>query len=365
MWTQFALSVFIALLFLITKSDHKKKSVVLPIAFMIVSFFFAIRYEYGNDYWSYFRYWDSGKTDEGRGTGEYLFYGFMQLFDKYYKFVIAQTVLFCIGVFYLVRQYMNPKYYAFFFLFFLTAPTLSYNMMSAMRSTMAACVLWVAIDFFFIRRRNWLAYTALVVVAAFFHTSTLVFLLLPILYIVIDKTSPNLLFTIMIVGVVIVNTLFAKQMYEFFLNLSPVLSDTYSGYLERDNTMAGITIYGAINKSALLFPFYFVCMKKDMFTDRLWRGIWALAMMIIILKCFGLDFNGRISIVLYIFVFISLSKILPTLTTTQKIICLAPLFVYWGYNDLYLFYSSNIRYSLTEESSFLKYKTIFEASQMP
>lgn len=153
MWYQLSLCLFIMLLLWNVKNDKIRTQYILPFCFILITLFFALRYEYGNDYWHYYLRWDSGRLVEGdnRGTGETLFYGFMQLFDKYYKFVIVHTLFFCLIMFYLVKRYVLPSYYALFFFMFLSMSTLSYNMMSAMRSTMAACILWLALDFFYIR----------------------------------------------------------------------------------------------------------------------------------------------------------------------------------------------------------------------
>lgn len=351
------------------KDDKKRTKYILPLGFIIITIFFALRYEYGNDYWHYYQRWDSGRLVEGdnRGTGETLFYQFMQLFDHYYKFVIVHTLIFCSIMFYLVRRYIAPKYYALFFFLFMTMATMSYNMMSAMRSTMAACILWIAFDLFYIRKTRWLPFVGMVVLSGFFHTSALMFLLIPFIDRGMRIIKPNILFTILCVGMV-VNVMFSKELYAFLLSFSGTMSDTYGGYLDRDKT-GGATIFGMLNRSIMLFPFYFICMKKDLFNDEQANKIWILAMFVITLICYGLDLDGRFSMILYIFVIIALTYVLPSLKGNLRVYCMVPLLFDIVYNHIYLFYKMQLLYYYTSlnngDGCFLYYTSIFDAPFLP
>lgn len=369
MWYQLLLCLIIMLLLWYVKDDKKRTKYILPLGFIIITIFFALRYEYGNDYWHYYQRWDSGRLVEGdnRGTGETLFYQFMQLFDHYYKFVIVHTLIFCSIMFYLVRRYIAPKYYALFFFLFMTMATMSYNMMSAMRSTMAACILWIAFDLFYIRKTRWLPFVGMVVLSGFFHTSALMFVLIPFIDRGMRIIKPNILFTILCVGMV-VNVMFSKELYAFLLSFSGTMSDTYGGYLDRDKT-GGATIFGMLNRSIMLFPFYFICMKKDLFNDEQANKIWILAMFVITLICYGLDLDGRFSMILYIFVIIALTYVLPSLKGNLRVYCMVPLLFDIVYNHIYLFYKMQLLYYYTSlnngDGCFLYYTSIFDAPFLP
>ena len=369
MWYQLLLCLFIIGMLWYVKDDGKKTKFVLPFSFILITLFFALRYEYGNDYWHYYLRWDSGRLVEGdnRGTGETLFYGFMQLFDKYYKFGIVHTLLFCSVLYYLVKRHVAPQYYALFFFMFMSMATMSYNMMSAMRSTMAACVLWLNIDLFYIRKRMWLPYSLLVIISGFFHTSALVFIILPFVDRGLSIIKPKPLFALLVIGM-IVNVFYARQVYAIVLNFSDTMMETYGGYLDIDKT-GGATFFGMLNRYFMLFPYYYICMNKEIFKQENKKEIWILAMFIITIICFGLDLDGRFSIVLYLFVIIALGDTIPTLNSNQKIYCLAPLFVYIVYNHIYLFYKMQLLYNYTDlnnfDGCFLFYKTIFDAQYLP
>lgn len=376
MWYQLLLCLFIMFILWRTKDDIKKTKYILPLCFMLATAFFAVRYEYGNDYWHYYLRWDSGRLVEGdnRGTGEMLFYGFMQLFDKFYKYVIVHTILFCSILFYLVKRHVEPHFYVLFFFMFMSMSTMSYNMMSAMRSTMAACIIWLALEMFYLResgsftrKARWIPFIFLVLISGFFHTSALVFVVVPLVDRGLSVVNPRFLFATFIVGL-IVNTIFSKELYSFLLNFSDIMKDTYGGYLDLDKT-GGSSIFGMINKSIMLFPYYYICMAKDQFKQEGKKEIWILAMFMILIICFGLDLDGRFSLFLYVFVIIALTKVLPTLSKNQKIYCLVPMLFYIAYNHIYLFYKMQIVYYYTDlnngDGCFLFYKTIFEAPFLP
>lgn len=370
MFTQLALCIAIILVFVFTKTDAKRKKYVLPLMFIIVAVFFAIRYEYGNDYWHYYGRWESGRRVEGdnRGTGEMLFYGFMGLFDKYYKYVIAQTVAFCICMFFLVRKYVNPRYYFIFFWLFMTLPTQSYAMMSAQRSTMAACVLWLAFDFFYIQKPRWVPFLLMVVVASLFHTSAIVMLVFPLFYLILNKIKPGYIFALLIIGLV-VGIFYTYSLVESLISQTPLLQDTYSGYLDTGR-VGNTTFNGALVKSLLLFPYYYICMNKKFYArDEKMGRIWILAMTIALFWSFGVDIDGRFSICLFVFVIICFANIMKKLTRGEKYWCIVPLLVYWLYVDVYTFYLINMRYQFTDanngDGSVLFYHTIFSAPFLP
>lgn len=368
MFIQFTICAIIILLCWITKDENKKEKIILPLSFMAITLFFAIRYDYGLDYWSYLNYYESGRTIEevggvSRGTGEKWFYYFMNLFPKFSYFIIAHTIITFSVLYFVTRKYLSPKYYPLFFFLILTMSVLSFNWISALRSTMAAAVLWIGMDLFYIKKKRWLPFIGMVVIAGFFHTSALFILVLPLVDFLIEKTSPSILFGIMIVG--LISTLFfTEQLYELILSSSKLMEETYSDHLSNESA-AGYTIFGVIHNSLLLFPFYFIITRKDIFVGPQ-RRIYILAAMIIILRCFKLDFNGRLSAYLFIFAIFALAYVLPRLKRTEKLICMIPMLV-WCFYGIYLFYMTMVinQHTVYSEGNYLFYHTIFEPTVIP
>lgn len=364
---QFTICAIIILLCWMIRDERKKKSFVLPISFLAIIVFFAIRYDYGLDYWSYLNYYNTGRTFEevngvSRGTGDTWFYFFMNLFSKFSYFIIAHTIIVFTILYFSVKKYLAPKYYPLFFFMALTMSVLSFNWISALRSTLAAAVLWIALDLFYIQKKRWLPFFGLVIAAGFFHTSALLFAILPIVDILISKSKPAILFSLLVVGMI--STMFVtEKIYEILLSSSKIFAETYKGHLS--DASLGYSFFGFIHNSILLFPYYFIISKKDLFKDKYSR-IYVLAAFILVVRCFGLDFHGRMSAYIFIYAIFALAYVLPKLTKQEKILCMTPLLV-WCFYGIYLFYMSMLSNlnGVYSEGNYLFYHTIFEVSPIP
>lgn len=360
MFIQFTICIIIILLCWLTKDDNKKRGIVLPLAFIAITVFFAIRYNYGLDYWSYYSYYETGRSVEEvdgaiRGTGELWFYYFMNFFSKFSYFIIAHTIIVFTVLFFVTRKYLSPQYYPLFFFLILTMSALSFNWISALRSTMAAAILWMGLSFFYIEKKLWLPFVGVVVVASLFHTSALVFLILPIIDFLITKTKPIFLFGLLIIG--LISTLFyTEKLYEFIFSNSSFIDETYEGHL---GSVTGYSIFGVIHNSLLLFPFFYIVTKKDLFKGPNSR-IYVLAVFIIILRSFRLDFHGRMSAYLFIYAIYALAQVLPQLKKQEKFICMVP-FLIWCFYGIYLFYMTMLvnEHTVYSEGNYLHYHTIF------
>ena len=362
MFIQYTICAIIILLCWITRDEKRKEKVVLPLSFIAITIFFAIRYDYGLDYWSYYHYYESGRTIEEidgvvRGTGEQWFYYFMNLFPKYTYFIIVHTIIVFATLYFITRKYLSPKYYPLFFFLILTMSVLSFNWISALRSSMAAVVLWIGFDLFYIKKKRLLPLFGMIALASFFHTSSLVFLIIPLVDILVEKAKPYLLFAIAVLG--LLSTLFwTEDFYNYLISWTGMLGESYAGHLE---SVTGYSFFGAIHNSLLLFPYYYVISKKDLFVGPQ-RKIYVLATLIAILRCFRLDFDGRISLVLFIYFIYALAHVLPSLKRQEKIVCMVP-FLIWCFYGIYLFYNTMVvnEHTIYSEGNYLHYHTIFEA----
>jgi len=366
MFIQYTICVLIILLFWMTKNEKRKRNFILPLSFLIITVFFAIRYNYGLDYWSYYKYYETGRTVEEvggeiRGTGETWFYHFMNFFPRFSDFIIAHTIFVFSSLYYVTRKWMSSQYYPLFFFLILTMSVLCFNWISALRSTMAASVLWIAFDLFYIEKKRWLPYMGMVVAASFFHTSALIFLILPLLDILILKVQPIVLFAIVVVGL-LSTMFFTEEIYEMFLSRNEFLGETYEEHL---GSVQGYSIFGLIHNSILLFPSFYVITRKNLFSGPNSR-IYVLAVFVIIVRSFRLDFHGRMSAYLFIYVIFALAQVLPKLKRQDKILCMVPLLI-WCFYGIYLFYMTMLlnEHTVYSEGNYLHYHTIFEPSIMP
>lgn len=145
--------IIVLLLNIIPQRFIRRKRYILPLSFLIITVYLSIRYNYGPDYFSYLHSFYSGAQEKTYGTSEVLFYGFMHLFSKYYMFIIFHTIIVMFTFYYFVRKYINSKYYVLFFFLLLCSPGMFLNVISALRSTLAACALLWGVEFFYLRKK--------------------------------------------------------------------------------------------------------------------------------------------------------------------------------------------------------------------
>lgn len=349
----------------------------MPLAFVIVTVFWAIRYNYGLDYVEYQNMFERSDTSTSwRNDQETLFYLVLNSFHYFYQFVIVFTVLTMGGLFFLVRKFGHEKYYALFFVMFMFMSSMSYNMMSAMRSTIAAVVLWVALYFFYIKKKNWILYSLLVFVASGFHLSVISFLVLPLVDIVIPKVKGTLIFYVLVACFIF--SLFGSEKLFSFITSSNTMLDGYNSYY---SFVEGnkISIFGAMNNALFLFPAYFICRSKEVVLDNN-KGLFVLTILYLILYSLNLDIQNRFSSYIGIFFIIMIGIVagrkkyideygfeheISTLSKQEKWIMLAPLLfkVFFDYYKFYLLMSSPFYFGMDGNPLF--YQTIFDAPQLP
>lgn len=356
-------------------SKNRRKKWIMPLCFLLVTVFLAIRYNYGLDYPSYLELFSRGATSTSyRGDSEVLFYGMMHMFEHFYQFVIVYTVLIMGMLYLLVRNYCNEKYYALFFFMFMLMPAMCLNLMSAMRSSMAACVIWGAIYFFYLKRKRWLPYMIMVAFAGGFHLSAFVFLALPLLDLVANRVSGIGMFFFLVFCLVL-SFIGTSFLYEWIFGTNTVFGGYAYTYkdLTQDNQR---TIFGVLNNSLILFPAYFICRNKEKFEKRL-KGLYVLTMTFLIIFLLNMDLQGRFTSYLCIFFVLSISMVVggflngdnfekrKVLAPKLKLIMLLPLVVMIVYNFYSFVVSLSSSMYILEEGNPLIYQTIFDAPYLP
>lgn len=365
------------LLCLIPDKNNRRKKYMLPLSFLIVTVFFAIRYNYGLDYMSYQNLFDMSESSTSwRDDKETFFYIVMNRFGHFYQFVIFHTVLFMTGLFLWVRKYCNEKYYALFFLMLMFMQSMSYNLMSSMRSTMAACILWGALYFFYIKKKNWFFYSLVIIIASGFHLSILSFIILPFVDYLFPKIKGIVLFYFLI-GCFIFSLLGNEQLFDFVVsNISEL--NTYGSYYERvqDNN---ISIFGTMNNALFLFPAYFICRSKDLLLEN-HRKLFVLAFLFLTLYSLNLDIQNRFTSYIGLFFILIISIVAGGykyidqdgikqeyvfLKEREVWIMLVPLIfkVLFDYYKFYLLMLSPFYKGLDGNPLF--YQTIFDAPYLP
>lgn len=325
------------------------------LSFAAVMVFFAIRYGFGLDYWSYYDLFTNERHSRTRGPEETLFYGFMGLFPKYYIFVIAHTAVLFISLCYISYKNISSKYYYLLFFFLLFNPDMVLNMTSAMRSSMAACVIWIFTYLFLIKKSRIVLFEIGVLVAAGFHTSAILFALLPIALYLIKIVHGRTLFIVLMIFNVL-SMFLTTYLYDWFVGYSKMeIYDT--------NTVYVSSFMGFLFKMLLAPVAYYICTapkEKDM-NPRIKQ----LAILFLALVFTNFDFQGRFTVYLYIFFIAAVCALLVKAKPKQRIVISSTMVLYLLYN-FYTFItmltSSVYRF---EDGNYLLYETIFDVATKP
>ena len=349
-----SLMIFIILLNLLPLKNGNRKKKILPISFLLIAVYFAIRYNYGLDFFRYYRGFIS--NTEEYFESEVLFSRFLALFPYYYQFVIAYALIVIGSLYYIVRRYVTEDFYAVFFLLFFCMSGMSFNMLSAYRSTMAACIIWLGIDFFYLRKKILPLFIAMVVFASFFHNSAIVFVILPLLLFIIDKTDWKIAFFILII-VNLLSMSFSIDAFRWITSSNEYLNE-YEGYT---NSIENATFFGVLHKSLWYVPAFLILKNKNKFDTTPLKVIYSLSYLYFFLFFFGLTFQERFTTYLFIYSIIALSIIFKQLQSDERLILVATL-VFLCVYGLYLFYGMMAHHITDkyEEGNYLFYHTIFE-----
>lgn len=333
----------------------------LAFAFILIGIFLAFRYDYGLDYWSYYDEFINEYTD--KAGGERLFYMCMSLFPKYYQFIIFHSIILSYCLYYVFKKYVYAGFYmfAFFLLFF--NPSMLQNLLSAQRSALAACILWLALSYFYIEKNSLktnILYCAAIFIAASFHTSAVVFLLFPLFHLFISRKTWSFIFIFLLLSNVLGSFLTNKLAISFFNSFEQLAR--YSQYTD---SLQEANVFGFILKSFLLFPTYYICKYYTMLSDSNKKMAIVSFFFLTIYLC-GFDMQGRMSAYLYIYFIAIFSVVSHYLTKQQKLISYVPL-LFVIFMQFYVLISrlTDFQYSIYSEGNPLYYQTIFDAPYLP
>lgn len=357
-----ALLFIILFLNLIPEKRINRKKYILPLSFLLILAYWALRYDYGLDYWNYYQGFTEGQTEKNWGFGERWFYMFANLFPYYYQFIIAHSLIVVVSLFHLVRKYIPTNCYWLFFFLLFCIPGLHYNLISAMRSTLAACILYWSFDWFYISRRRWLPFIASVFVATMFHTSAIVFLSLPFVHYSLDKINGRMIFALLVVADLL-SMFYVNQLFEWAISQSS-LTEGYDYYSE---TLQNFNFFGLLGKSVILFPTYYICTWYDkQKSDTIFRCVSILAFLGLFINMLGLNFQGRFTVYLYPFVIIAMALTCQYVKKNTRIIMLVPysLSVIYFLVNYFNILLANITGRWAAGNPYF-YHTIFDATSFP
>ena len=354
--------VFLLIINLIPNSNNREKKYVLPISFIIIIVYWALRYDYGLDYWNYYDLFYKDVEEYATGFGEKLFFSFTHLFQKYYQVIIAESVIVGISLFYMVRKYIPPKYYWLFFFSLFAVYSFHFSLISAQRSTMAACIMYWSYEFFYVNKRIWLLFFLCVFLAANFHTSALFFGTIPLFYYGFNFLKGKSILIILFVSALL-STFVLNTFIESFVTSYEML-EVYASKAVRieERNFIGLVF----NLLLYLLPAYFICSVYDKLKDdKVYRPLFILAFLYLFIYLIGFDFHGRFTVYLFPFFVIALSITCVYYVKEKRWLILSPYILVSIYTLIKYYYSMFTQISTLSAGNPFFYKTIFDAPSLP
>jgi len=182
------------------------------ITFIILFLFLALRYDYGNDYMSY--YYIHEAVNYGLsvwGENDILYKTLNLLIPNYYWFITVISLFYIIVIYCLIKNNLQANKYWFATLILLINPYLFLIHLSSLRQTIAICFFILAVIFGI--KRNIFMYYLFNIVAIGFHSSAI--LLLP-LYFLLNESKINkeiIVFICVLILVLLFTPLYEKIVY--------------------------------------------------------------------------------------------------------------------------------------------------------
>lgn len=354
------MEVYIAILFItvflmmIPDVNERRSKYLFPLCAMIVIIFSAIRYDYGLDYWPYYESFRLKLAQNDRSlTGEPLFYRFMRIFPSYMSFIAVQSII-VFGIFFgFVKKFVPQDYYWLVFFLLLSVGGLYSNLVSALRCSLAAAIIWYASYNFAIKDNRLLLYLVCCAIATLFHTSAAVFAIIPLINLFIKRGGPFNIFIVLIAALVI-GFLLPEDVFQYVMKMSSLSEGYLDNYVGEQYNLRGI-----IAKGILIVPAYFIFVTQSK-NETLPLFVYSSSFLFLFLNFIGLNIQSRYTMYMYIYLIVAIGGTLPLLSKTQRYYMLVPLVLISIYS-LFSYYENLLTNYIGIEGNPLFYHTIFSA----
>lgn len=152
---------------------------------IILFLFLALRYDYGNDYMSYF--YNHALMNAGSyvwGANDFLFRILNVSIPNFFVLIAVISLFYMISIWHLIKNNLRINQYWFAILILLINPYLFLVHLSSLRQTLAICIFIFAIDF--AAKRKLMPYMVLMLAAIGMHSSAVI--LLPLYFLLTEKS---------------------------------------------------------------------------------------------------------------------------------------------------------------------------------
>lgn len=336
--------IFLIVLFFLIPSINRHAPFYI-FSFSILLLMLVLRYDYGNDYLSYFNIYQSIQ----KGAGIYndiepLYYIWNLYAPSFYLIIALISLFYIVTIFVFIRENLKFNEYWMAVLIWLINPYLFLIHLSSLRQTIAICIFLCAT--YFIVKRSFFGYALMIILAMNFHISAVA--LLPLYFVINDKkvTLKQIIFIFSGIAILILTPLI-----DIIINsVLPYFPGNYTYYYDNDT--------GNSLRATLLSSVYLIvigCNLHKLKGKELIYGKLSLIATTLSVLAFKISMLTRIGMYFDIFLIVTIPMILNKID--NKIIkVLIFLLIFTIYVLRYYAFFTNPMYS----DHYIKYKSILE-----
>ncbi len=242
------------LLSTVIASIKKNRRFWLVISFGILIVFAILRYDFGNDYMNYYKFFKEIKAGSSAFANEPMFPLLVKLCPNYYIFIAVTSIFTIIPIYYLIKNYVVDNYKGLAVLIYCINPYLFLLSLSSIRQMLALSFFIIAIHYS--KKHKIIPYLIFIFLASMCHMSAII--LFP-LYLIANDNKVNRIQVIAVVMLLLI-LLFGNDAFErllqyglnFFDNINYNVYSTRGGNTLRATLLSAIWfIYIAININKL------------------------------------------------------------------------------------------------------------------
>lgn len=326
----------------------------LRISFFIIWIYISIRYYYGADYLSYEQLYIDVKQGITYGNIERLFTQIMGLFPKFYVFIIFTSTLLCISYYFLIKKYINPKYYWIAMLFLFIQESLILNNLIALRS--ALCVYIFIYAFRFIISRRIILFFIFIALATMIHTSSIILAPLYFIPYIIGKFKNYGYIFYTTIIVFFTGYLLSTYLFELIMDNNNYFAkyEIYFFNFRKERSLYGLLYFSPFVWLSYLFS---KNLKYEYKVEH--KIIMFICLYFILITLLQIDIMGRFSMYLWPFFMIGVLNMTKYFKSNLTKVTYLLFIVAYSLMGLITLYSSE------HGAHFLNYNTIFEARYLP
>lgn len=210
--------------------------------FIVLYIFSAIRYDYGNDYFSYYDKFNQLMAGGNPFGTEIVLTVVMLIFRNYYVVIAVTSAVFLVVSYFVLKKYMDQSILWLALFLFLFDVNVFYISLSAIRQMLAISFFLIAITFSY--KRKPLLYLLFIALAILSHKSSIV--LIPFYFVANDKEIKKLkafyiVFVTIMLTIVLLPKPVVRSVIEFVLKFFG--DANYNFYFGNDNGNNVGTVY--------------------------------------------------------------------------------------------------------------------------